>query len=103
MPENAVPAGANAAEDASPFDRLIGDTVRSVTDATFTTAFRGYDKDEDDASIAGLNARLRKATESAGCKASASRRPSRAAAPQATQRTRRGPADPAALPLRAPG
>ena len=54
-----APAEENPADDASAFDSLIGDAAIAATDAGFATAFRGYDKEEVDAAIAGLNARVR--------------------------------------------
>ena len=68
MSDNASPARNDAAEDTSthPFDRLMSSAstpAAQTPDAGFSTAFRGYDKDEVDAAIAGLNARVRAATD----------------------------------------
>ena len=63
MSDQQMPARIQGAEDsASPFDELIGGAAasrRRSSSAPFTTAFRGYDRDEVDAAIARLTARLR--------------------------------------------
>ncbi|WP_137844094.1 DivIVA domain-containing protein [Microbacterium sp. 2FI] len=63
MSDHAAPARGDSAGDPTPFDRLLGDAVVTSTGAAFTTAFRGYDKDEVDAAMVGVNARVRAATE----------------------------------------
>ena len=59
MSENNTPNRNDQADDPTPFDQLIAAAGHSSTDVAFTTAFRGYDKDEVDAAIAGLAARVR--------------------------------------------
>lgn len=61
MPDHAVPADPTPTDEATPFERLIGDTARRAPE--FTTAFRGYDKDEVDAALADLSQRLRSAVQ----------------------------------------
>ena len=63
MSEHAVSAGNPGQEDQSPFDNLIGESAATAFDAGFTTTFRGYDKEEVDAAIAGLDARVRAAND----------------------------------------
>ena len=58
MPENTTPNRSDR-EDATPFDQLIAAAGSSSSDVSFATAFRGYDKDEVDAAVATLNARVR--------------------------------------------
>ena len=59
MSENNTPNRDDQADDPTPFDQLIAAAGHTSTDVAFTTAFRGYDKDEVDAAIAGLAARMR--------------------------------------------
>ena len=60
MPENPLPARTDPGEEPTPFDQLISmSSGNSSTDVSFSSAFRGYDKDEVDAAIAGLTARVR--------------------------------------------
>ncbi|WP_206535699.1 DivIVA domain-containing protein [Microbacterium sp. 4R-513] len=59
MSDQQSPARNARPEDASPFDELMIGGEQSVAGPSFTTAFRGYDKDEVDAAIARLTARLR--------------------------------------------
>ena len=47
------------ADDPSPFESLIAASGHTSPDVAFATAFRGYDRDEVDAAIAGLTARVR--------------------------------------------
>ncbi|MDW4573812.1 hypothetical protein R8Z57_13610 [Microbacterium sp. M3] len=63
MSDHAVSAGSPDQEDATPFDNLIGETTTTAFGSGFTTTFRGYDKDEVDAAIAGLDARVRAAND----------------------------------------
>lgn len=62
MSDQPVPEGNHETDAASPFDQLISATGAS-TEVTFSTAFRGYDKDEVDATIAALTDRMREATQ----------------------------------------
>ena len=58
MSDQQMPAPDNDVDVVSPFDELIG--AKPTAEGTpFTTAFRGYDRDEVDAAIARLTARLR--------------------------------------------
>ena len=58
MSDQQIPARDGEPEQVSPFDALIG--ARPPAEGTsFTTAFRGYDRDEVDTAIARLTARLR--------------------------------------------
>jgi DivIVA domain-containing protein len=58
MSDQQKPAQGSEPEQVSPFDELIG--ARPSDEGTsFTTAFRGYDRDEVDTAIARLTARLR--------------------------------------------
>jgi DivIVA domain-containing protein len=65
MPDQQSPARHNGSDSVSPFDELIGGQTApaggqaSTPETSFTTAFRGYDKDEVDAAVARLMARLR--------------------------------------------
>ncbi len=59
MSDQQMPARENEATDVSPFDELIGGQQQAAEGTSFTTAFRGYDRDEVDAAIARLTARLR--------------------------------------------
>ncbi|WP_344090175.1 DivIVA domain-containing protein [Microbacterium deminutum] len=66
MSDQPIPARNAGAEGVSPFDELIGagqpvpaNVLPTASDTSFTTAFRGYDKDEVDTAIARLTARLR--------------------------------------------
>jgi hypothetical protein len=61
MSDHAVSAGNPGQDEPTPFDNLIGDTVTTAFGSGFTTTFRGYDKEEVDAAIAGLDARVRAA------------------------------------------
>ena len=58
MSDQQVPARNAVPQEASPFDELMMGGEQSAGPA-FTTAFRGYDKDEVDAAVARLTARLR--------------------------------------------
>jgi len=58
MSDQQTPALEDGAPDASPFDELIGGQ-QAAEGTSFTTAFRGYDRDEVDTAIARLTARLR--------------------------------------------
>ncbi|MFH8252205.1 DivIVA domain-containing protein [Microbacterium sp. B2969] len=63
MSDQHPPARPANSDGASPFQELL-DAGGLVPEASgFTTAFRGYDKDEVDAALATLNARVRTATE----------------------------------------
>jgi DivIVA domain-containing protein len=59
MSENTTPNRADQAEEQTPFDQLIASAGHASPDVSFATAFRGYDKDEVDAAIAALTARVR--------------------------------------------
>ena len=62
MSDQQVPARIQGSEGGTtPFDELVGGAAAAAesTSAQFTTAFRGYDRDEVDAAIARLTARLR--------------------------------------------
>ncbi|TDN90634.1 DivIVA domain-containing protein [Microbacterium sp. BK668] len=59
MPDQQTPARNAGPEDASPFDELMIGGEQSPVGPSFTTVFRGYDKDEVDAAVARLTARLR--------------------------------------------
>ncbi|MFK4807776.1 hypothetical protein ACI3KX_18100 [Microbacterium sp. ZW CA_36] len=62
MSDHAVSAGNPGQDDPTPFDNLIGgDPATTSFGSGFTTTFRGYDKEEVDAAIAGLDARVRAA------------------------------------------
>jgi hypothetical protein len=62
MSDHAVSAGNPGQDDPTPFDNLIGgDPAATSFGSGFTTTFRGYDKEEVDAAIAGLDARVRAA------------------------------------------
>src|SRR4051812_11135981 len=58
MSDQQVPDGDAGVQEASPFDELMGGREAAAT-TSFTTGFRGYDKDEVDAALARLTARLR--------------------------------------------
>ncbi len=59
MSEHASSTRPNPAEDPSPFEQLISAAGQNPPAVSFATAFRGYDKDEVDAAIAELSARVR--------------------------------------------
>lgn len=59
MSEHASSTRPNSSEDPSPFEQLISASGQNPPPVSFTTAFRGYDKDEVDAAIAELAARVR--------------------------------------------
>src|SRR6478735_10990437 len=59
MSDQQVPARNPGPEGASPFDELMIGGEQSAAGPSFTTVFRGYDKDEVDAAMARLTARLR--------------------------------------------
>ena len=62
MSDQQVPARIQGSEGGTtPFDELVGGAAAAAESpsAQFTTAFRGYDRDEVDAAIARLTARLR--------------------------------------------
>ncbi|MDQ7878215.1 hypothetical protein Q9R08_09555 [Microbacterium sp. QXD-8] len=68
MSDHAVNAGTPGQDDPTPFDNLLGgggggggDAATTSFGSGFTTTFRGYDKEEVDAAIAGLDARVRAA------------------------------------------
>jgi hypothetical protein len=64
MSDNAVGASNSHPDDHTPFDSLIAEQPSSTAfGAGFTTTFRGYDKEEVDAAIAGLDARVRAASD----------------------------------------
>ncbi|HKP08922.1 MAG TPA: DivIVA domain-containing protein, partial [Microbacterium sp.] len=63
MSDHAQSAGNTGQDDPTPFDNLIGETATTAFGSGFTTTFRGYDKEEVDAAIAGLDARMRAATD----------------------------------------
>ncbi|WP_345801480.1 DivIVA domain-containing protein [Microbacterium sp. AZCO] len=63
MSDQPSPERPTDADGMSPFQELIDGGTPAAEAAVFTTAFRGYDKDEVDAAVAGLNARVRSATE----------------------------------------
>ncbi|WP_426323796.1 DivIVA domain-containing protein [Microbacterium sp. E-13] len=63
MSDHAVSAGNTGQDDPTPFDHLISETAATAFGAGFTTTFRGYDKEEVDAAIAGLDARVRAAAD----------------------------------------
>ncbi|GAA5202229.1 hypothetical protein [Microbacterium jejuense] len=63
MSDNAVGASSSSSEDHTPFDSLIAEQSSTAFGAGFTTTFRGYDKEEVDAAIAGLDARVRAASD----------------------------------------
>lgn len=56
-PETLMPD--SPADVSSPFDELMATASAAPAGGSFTTAFRGYDKDEVDQAIASLRARLR--------------------------------------------
>jgi cell division septum initiation protein DivIVA len=57
--EPEIPMPDSTADVSSPFDELMATASAAPAGGSFTTAFRGYDKDEVDQTIAGLRARLR--------------------------------------------
>ena len=59
MSDQQVPARNAGLENASPFDELMIGGESPAAGLSFTTVFRGYDKDEVDAAMARLTARLR--------------------------------------------
>ncbi|GEM_PF-318724 len=63
MSDNAAGLQSPGSEDPSPFDNLISEPATTAFGSGFTTTFRGYDKDEVDAAIAGLDARVRAASD----------------------------------------
>ena len=63
MSDHAQSATNTGQDDPTPFDNLIGDTATTAFGSGFTTTFRGYDKEEVDAAIAGLDARMRAASD----------------------------------------
>ncbi|WP_235560299.1 hypothetical protein [Microbacterium sp. Leaf288] len=63
MSDHAQSAANTGQDDPTPFDNLIGDTATTAFGSGFTTTFRGYDKEEVDAAIAGLDARMRAASD----------------------------------------
>ncbi|BDV29653.1 hypothetical protein Microterr_03130 [Microbacterium terricola] len=54
-----MPSRTSESDGRSPFDELIGAGVAAAAGTSFATAFRGYDRDEVDAAIAGLQQRQR--------------------------------------------
>ena len=54
-----MPSRTSDSDGLSPFDELIGAGVPRSRRTSFATAFRGYDRDEVDAAIAGLQQRQR--------------------------------------------
>jgi DivIVA domain-containing protein len=52
-----------AADEPTPFDQLISAAGHTSGSGSFATVFRGYDKDEVDAAIAALTARVRSESE----------------------------------------
>ncbi|WP_224751983.1 coiled-coil domain-containing protein [Microbacterium helvum] len=63
MSDNAVGTSSSSSDDHTPFDSLIAEQASTSFGAGFTTTFRGYDKEEVDAAIAGLDARVRAASD----------------------------------------
>lgn len=63
MSEHDSPNRPDLHEEPSPFEQLISAAGRMPAEATFATAFRGYDKDEVDAAISALLARVRAETD----------------------------------------
>jgi DivIVA domain-containing protein len=63
MSEHASPTRPDRHEEPSPFEQLISAAGQKPADVSFTTAFRGYDKDEVDAAISALTARVRTETD----------------------------------------
>src|SRR6478735_1080309 len=63
MSDQQVPARNAGLENASPFDELMIGGESPAAGLSFTTVFRGYDKDEVDAAVARLSARLRAASD----------------------------------------
>jgi len=64
MSDNSAGVQSSSSEDPSPFDSLISEPTTTTTFGSgFTTTFRGYDKEEVDAAIAGLDARVRAASD----------------------------------------
>ncbi|MFD4960533.1 hypothetical protein [Microbacterium sp. NPDC058389] len=63
MSDNAAGVQSSGSEDPSPFDSLITEPATTAFGSGFTTTFRGYDKEEVDAAIAGLDARVRAASD----------------------------------------
>lgn len=61
MSDNAV-AGTTGHPETDPFENLMSETSTTFVSG-FSTTFRGYDKEEVDAAIAGLDARVRAATD----------------------------------------
>lgn len=59
MPDITIPADGPDADGASSFEALLGAQAAAEPVTDFTTVFRGYDKDEVDAAISGLSARVR--------------------------------------------
>ncbi|MEV8267968.1 hypothetical protein [Microbacterium sp. NPDC076911] len=59
MADHADSDSSNVDENAKSFDELIVAPMRTGNGPTFTTAFRGYDKDEVDTNVTELNERLR--------------------------------------------
>lgn len=54
---------ADSSDETSPFDALMASASPNHTEAMFATAFRGYDKEEVDRTVAGLNQRVRQQSE----------------------------------------
>ncbi|MET0735135.1 MAG: hypothetical protein ABWY55_05745 [Microbacterium sp.] len=63
MSDQPISARRNSSEEPNPFDELMVTSVPDTVGTTFTTSFRGYDKDEVDATVAGLKARVRDESE----------------------------------------
>ena len=63
MSDNAAGVQSPGSEDPTPFDSLISEPATTAFGSGFTTTFRGYDKEEVDAAIAGLDARVRAASD----------------------------------------
>ncbi|MGA7147865.1 MAG: DivIVA domain-containing protein, partial [Microbacterium sp.] len=55
--------GRSGADETTPFDQLIADSTKPApsSSSSFATSFRGYDKDEVDAELRSLRARLNSA------------------------------------------
>ncbi|GAA5212526.1 hypothetical protein [Microbacterium kyungheense] len=63
MSDNPAGVQSSGPEDSSAFDSLISEPAATAFGSGFTTTFRGYDKEEVDAAIAGLDARVRAASD----------------------------------------
>jgi DivIVA domain-containing protein len=63
MSDPATPPRPDRDDEPNPFEELISAAGQNPVDPSFATVFRGYDKDEVDAAISALTARVRTESE----------------------------------------